>query len=751
MKRLETAVMRIKSYINDRSISVKDRSFMVFSMLVLLSLFLAVPCGLIMHEPLSATIATLAGAVAFTVYVFYSFRRNRIAVAKIVLSIVVVCIFLPAMFFTNGGSDGGAPVWLLLGTIYIALILEGRMRVVMIVLDAVILIACWIIGYRYPEFVTEYSRGGNYFDSIAAVFIVGAIVYTLITFELSLFRSEEKSKNLQRLFEQTATALVNAIDAKDKYTHGHSSRVAEYSRRIAALSGKSQAECDEIYYVALLHDVGKIGIPENIINKEGRLSDEEYEIIKQHPVLGAQILNSISEYPDLIIGARYHHERYDGKGYPDKLKGEDIPETARIISVADAYDAMTSKRSYRETIPQMSVREEIVKGSGTQFDPKFAKIMQHLIDLDTEYDLKEKDSIQELAGRNELTCAKCRDEISEGVLLSPEAKTIRLKCVPVKKGTPFQGAMVLFDSIDGRYHDNERDRADRNYFEYAQIWFDGEYECEGARKIAVEEAKSSSAGASAKRGSISYEIEAVKVRDHLRIRIDDTVRTITFTIALPDSTRYAYIGLTGENCHMYDVSITSAEEPVPDSYITRIAEEVSYINVPAGDIPNVQVDGYRTGSTLGIPVTDGMEISFHTMSLPTARLVWHCPYVDLFYSPDRRPCGEGYREYALIRMDGENWEAEKIAQNKLIVNIGDDFDGWESWKKANKEGYDCTVKFRRDGDKIITTSENLGIGIRNTTTVFDSPEEVYVSLTGDQIAITNIRIKYAEPAEETGE
>ncbi len=138
-----------------------------------------------------------------------------------------------------------------------------------------------------------------------------------------------------------------------------------------------------MYYAALLHDVGKIGIDESIINKKGRLTEEEYEVIKQHPVMGNQILSSINEYPYLSIGAHYHHERYDGKGYPDKLKGEDIPEIARIISVADAYDAMSSNRSYREAIPQQLVREEIIKGAGTQFDPEIAGIMQHLIDIDT--------------------------------------------------------------------------------------------------------------------------------------------------------------------------------------------------------------------------------------------------------------------------------------------------------------------------------------------------------------------------------
>ncbi len=750
MNKNNSIIKKIMNYVFDSSISLTDRSFILFSWLVLIALYLAVPFGLIMREPLSATISTLIGAVGFTVYVYYVFKKNRIRRASIVLSFIVVFVFLPAMFFTNGGAYGGAPIWLLLGTIYIGLILEGRMRVFMLTLNFIVLTACWIVAYLYPDLVTEYSRGGNYFDSIAGLFIVSGIVYTLILFCISLFRREEKSKNLRRLFEQTATALVNAIDAKDEYTHGHSSRVAEYSRKIAELYGKSREECDEIYYIALLHDVGKIGISESIINKTGKLTDEEYEAIKQHPVLGSKILKSITEYPDLIIGARHHHERYDGRGYPDRLKGDDIPEIARIISVADAYDAMTSKRSYRDPIPQQSVREEIVKGAGTQFDPTFAKIMQHLIDLDTEYDMKEKGSVQELAGRDELNCVECTNEISEGILIGPDPqfKKIRLKCEALdKKKGDADPALILFDSLDGRFHRNPANVAKLNYFEYAKLRFDGQYEIKGARKIAVDRQESPLAGKlSAKSGSRSYEIEAVKIRDHVQITIDDGIWRVTMTIALRDTARWAYIGLTGDNSHIYDVSISTPETPVPADYIKRIAEEISYINGPVGDIPNIQVDGYRTTSTLGIPVRDGMQITFHAMSLPTARLVWHCPFVDLFYSPDRIPAGDEYREYALIRLDGENWEAESVAKNKLIVNIGDDFKGWDAWKEANKKGYDCTVSFRRDDKQIITTTENHGISIRITTDVLDDPFEIYASLTGDQVAITNIRITEPAPA-----
>ena len=201
----------------------------------------------------------------------------------------------------------------------------------------------------------------------------------------------QESRNMHSMLTQTASALASAIDAKDKYTHGHSRRVGKYSEMIAKKYGKSDRECREIYIAGLLHDVGKIGIPNTIINKDGKLTDEEFAVIKTHPSIGADILKKIGKAPFISIGAHYHHERYDGKGYPEGLSGEDIPEIARIIAVADAYDAMTSKRSYRDSLPQQVVREEIVKGRGTQFDPQFAEIMLQLIDNDKDYTLRQLD------------------------------------------------------------------------------------------------------------------------------------------------------------------------------------------------------------------------------------------------------------------------------------------------------------------------------------------------------------------------
>lgn len=205
--------------------------------------------------------------------------------------------------------------------------------------------------------------------------------------EIELLKDEQRK--MRTMFEETAEALASSIDAKDQYTHGHSSRVADYSRLIAQRAGKDEEFVDEVYFSALLHDVGKIGIPDKILTKDGKLTDEEYSEIKQHPVIGKNILSSIPSSPYLSVGASYHHERFDGHGYPEGLSGENIPESARIIGVADAYDAMTSKRSYRDPLPQERVKSEIQNGLGKQFDPVYGQIMLDLIDEDKDYKMKE--------------------------------------------------------------------------------------------------------------------------------------------------------------------------------------------------------------------------------------------------------------------------------------------------------------------------------------------------------------------------
>lgn len=212
----------------------------------------------------------------------------------------------------------------------------------------------------------------------------------------------------ERLSLQIVETLAGTIDAKDKYTNGHSTRVAEYAREIARRFGYDERAQDDIYMIGLLHDVGKIGVPDSIINKPSKLTPEEYDIIKTHPVVGFDILKSITEMPNLAIGAKWHHERFDGTGYPDGIAGLDIPEEARLISVAEAYDAMSSRRSYHSIYPQEYIKSEFIRCRGTQFDPTFTDIMLQMIEEDTKYLMREV--YDENGVRTESVAAANRDE-----------------------------------------------------------------------------------------------------------------------------------------------------------------------------------------------------------------------------------------------------------------------------------------------------------------------------------------------------
>ena len=181
-------------------------------------------------------------------------------------------------------------------------------------------------------------------------------------------------KDLSELFYKTIKSIAYALDAKDQYTHGHSLRVTLYSLALAKALKLSDELLEEIETTGLLHDIGKIAIPEKILLKPGKLTQEEYEIIKTHPELGERLIQGIEKLKLISNWLKSHHERYDGKGYPDGLVGEEIPVSSRIIAIADTYDAMTSTRSYRAALSHQEAIDEIRKCSGSQFDPKLAEL-----------------------------------------------------------------------------------------------------------------------------------------------------------------------------------------------------------------------------------------------------------------------------------------------------------------------------------------------------------------------------------------
>ena len=192
-------------------------------------------------------------------------------------------------------------------------------------------------------------------------------------------RLDEKTKEMERITIQAIMTVANTVDAKDDYTKGHSMRVAAYAELLAQRLGWSEEEIQNIYYVAMLHDVGKIGVPDAVLNKPFKLTDVEFRLIKGHTLMGAEILNDFRMFPNISVGAKYHHERYDGKGYPEGLKGESIPLVARVIGLVDSYDAMTSNRVYRKRLSDDIVMQELERGKGSQWDPELVDIFVELI------------------------------------------------------------------------------------------------------------------------------------------------------------------------------------------------------------------------------------------------------------------------------------------------------------------------------------------------------------------------------------
>ena len=190
---------------------------------------------------------------------------------------------------------------------------------------------------------------------------------------------QKKQKQYHDIVNQSLETFAHAIDAKDQNTNGHSQRVAIYSAEIAKRMGMSDEEQEQIYYMGMLHDIGKIGIPDAILKKPGKLTEEEMQIIRNHPTIGGEILKDFTAIQGISDGARYHHERYDGNGYNEGLKGEEIPLAARIICVADSYDTMSSKRVYKELHEENYSLSELDRCSGKQFDPAIVPFMIEMI------------------------------------------------------------------------------------------------------------------------------------------------------------------------------------------------------------------------------------------------------------------------------------------------------------------------------------------------------------------------------------
>ena len=257
----------------------------------------------------------------------------------------------------------------------------------------------------------------------------------------------EKRIQLEKMYEQMVLTLVSAIDAKDKYTNGHSSRVSAYSVALAKKMGWTEEETGILRYEALLHDVGKIAIPDTILNKQGKLSGMEYRVIQSHTISGAEILSNATTLPGAKDVALHHHEYYDGKGYPDHIAGMDISRHARIVSIMDAYDAMNSDRIYRNALPREKIIQEMQQGRGLQFDPVYLDVFMGLL---------EDGSLEKIAEKQNMAVETPEDKLPENEIQNLQELISRL----VLTGK-YEGAVGLEETETPKFYEYIRNFCSR--------------------------------------------------------------------------------------------------------------------------------------------------------------------------------------------------------------------------------------------------------------------------------------------------
>ncbi|MEK4081071.1 HD-GYP domain-containing protein [Solibacillus sp. FSL K6-1126] len=316
----------------------------------------------------------------------FMFVKYGIMVAIIPVSIYLIkkektgfvkYILFSGYFFTNLFSDilfykDNTPAYT-----------SGNLVELVIILFSPIFVSKRFTYYISFGLLLKYILVGIFIKAPLVLFPISIlIVLTFISF-LILLRFLNYIKALKYSYDEQLEGIVKGVIAtlelKDPYTRGHSERVAAYAMNMAEATGKFKpSELNNFYYACLLHDIGKVNIPDSILTKSGSLTDEEYDIIKTHPVVGAEAIRDVDGIADNIDVIYHHHERWDGKGYPDGLAGDDIPFLARITAVADAFDAMTSSRSYRPALQFEVAHQRILDGQGNQFDPQLIELFKQL-------------------------------------------------------------------------------------------------------------------------------------------------------------------------------------------------------------------------------------------------------------------------------------------------------------------------------------------------------------------------------------
>ncbi len=325
---------------------------------------------------------------------FAGIRKNRSAAALIP---TIFCAVAFTVYTVTGLGDGTSIFWILLMPIGIGYFVGVKHDIILSGYYSVLFIVLFYTPIRH-RMAAYYSE---IFMSRFPLIFIGLTVFTLIAMvqyhrmalrdiayterlnaevERQTSIAKERADRLEEVNEEVEEMLALTIDAKDRYTNGHSFRVAAYSEAFARNLGLTEEECRSVRQEAMLHDIGKIGVPDIVLNKPGRLTDEEFGKIKSHTKIGGSILKQSSVMHGAADVAQYHHERYDGSGYPDGRKGEEIPLHARIVSIADAYDAMRSDRIYRKGLDPETIHKELLRCRGTQFDPAMTDAFLEMAD-----------------------------------------------------------------------------------------------------------------------------------------------------------------------------------------------------------------------------------------------------------------------------------------------------------------------------------------------------------------------------------
>ncbi len=546
--------------------------------------------------------------------------------------------------------------------------------------------------------------------------------------EIEIQYLKNEYKNIQNFFSQASKAITSLIEKDKEEDVGKSERIADISREIAQRVGKDEEECNKIYYAGFLCEVG------------------------------ADALSYIKEYPFLSESSLYLGERYDGKDNKHKIKGDDIPEYARIITVAKDYEYMMNN----PTIPSFFIRDYFIRNAGEKYDPLFAKMAVLLIDAQTN---SEKLEVIEENVETELFCEEYRQNITRGIEITQNITEVTFECSSInseidsmlekiyetdevevdsqnnlfKKTAVFSyPSIILFDSSDKVVQKTQESIDAHKYIEYGEIWFDSHIISTSAKNMEVRNVKDLE---EENVNDSLYKITFCRFEDHVLVKMHSSKKYFEVIVALPSASKSIYIGITGENINIRNIQINVKEEKVREDDIPRISEKDNYINRIESDIPNIQIVRPLAVFTKEIEIKDNLKIYFHTQSFPDANLVWHCPYIILYSSDDKKVYGKNYHEYAMIKFDGEENGSNEFAENEFFMKKTENFKGWDDWESQNKAGYECQIDFIRLANVVTLKTLNKGIFIQNVTTIKDGSKDVYVALSGDQIALSDIRIR----------